>query len=94
MKAKIILVLTYPPSVPGEKLDSMARQFRKATKAWSESEIDHVLGIVVPEGTTVTGYAVPESALVELPEIVVKVECQEVPQPPLLDDVVKGSVDA
>lgn len=75
MKAKIILVISYLESIMPKQVERVAERFRKSAEAWAVSKTDHVLGILVPEGCKVTGYAVPEEALVEfLPEVVMRVE--------------------
>lgn len=74
MKAKLILVLTYDKGIPVDRLDHWAEKFKEQAKRWAADPDDPVLGILVPEGIKISGYAVPEEALTELPEIMVRVE--------------------
>jgi hypothetical protein len=78
MKSKIILVVTYPPSMMHRTVDRAIDSLRKAAAVWTKSSEDNVLAVMLPEGCKVTGYAVPEEALVELPELLVRVEPEEV----------------
>lgn len=77
MKAKIILVLTYPDHYSPQKIDGAQHQLARAAKRWALRADDPVLGLTLPEECSLKAYAVPEEALVELPEIVVKVEPAE-----------------
>ncbi len=74
MKAKVVMALILPDTTSAQRLDDVRHQFKRAADRWSQSTTDHVLGLVLPEGTKFQAYAIPEAALVELPEIEVRVE--------------------
>jgi hypothetical protein len=72
-KPKIFLLANFPKDMPLADLEYFARKFREQTKKWLELDDYSVLGLVAPEGVTISGYAVPDEALQQLPELEVTV---------------------
>jgi hypothetical protein len=80
VRAKLILVLTYDPEGRGmspQALDRLGRHFKERTEEWARDPDEPVLGLLIPRGIQFKGYAVPEEALVELPEVLVRFEPEQ-----------------
>lgn len=77
MKPKIILMLEVPSETLTDQVAWMAKQFQQQVKKWSESPTDHILTLVVTAGCKLTGYAIPEEALVQIPEISIQVQTEK-----------------